>query len=85
MDWRPLPHCRTRGGGGKGGHGVPVPGSLGLRRWRSGGTSAVKAVAGESSDAGHSGLGNGARRSGGGAVGGGDVGATFYRVGGVAG
>jgi hypothetical protein len=63
---------------GKGSTGVPVPGSPGLRRWRSGGDR-------ESSGAGHSGLKNGARRSMGGVVGGGDDGAPFYRVVGGAG
>jgi hypothetical protein len=34
---------------GEGSTGVPVPGSPGLRRWRSGGASVVKAVAGRAS------------------------------------
>jgi hypothetical protein len=72
--------CRTRGGGGKGEHGGPYSGL----------TEAQMAVerrcvdseggGGESSSAGCSGLGNGAMRSGGGVVGGGDAGAPFYRV-----
>jgi hypothetical protein len=67
---------------GKGSMGVPVPGSPGLRRrWSVNGEGG----GGESSCAGRSGLRNGARRSGGGAVGGGDAGVPFYRSGGGAG
>jgi hypothetical protein len=51
------------------------------KRWRIGGEGSGR----ESSGAGRSGLKNGARRSGGGAVRGGDVGAPFYRIGGGAG
>jgi hypothetical protein len=54
---------------GKGSTGVPVPGSPGLRRWRSGGEGGDR----ESSGAGHSGLKNGARRS----LGGGMLGHPF--------
>jgi hypothetical protein len=45
----------------------------------------VKAAAGRALVRGRSGLGIGARRSGGEAVGGGDAGVPFYRVGGGAG
>jgi hypothetical protein len=51
------------------------------KRWRIGGEGSGR----ESSGAGRSGLKNGARRSGGGAVRGGDVGVPFYRIGGGAG
>jgi hypothetical protein len=60
----------------KGSTGVLVPGSPGFQRWRVGGEGG----SGKSSGVGRSGLENGARRSGGGAVGGGDARAPFYRV-----
>jgi hypothetical protein len=66
---------------GKGSTGVPVLGSPGLGRRRRGGMSVVKAVAGRTPVRVSQGLEMGQ----GGAVGGGDARAPFYRVGGGAG
>jgi hypothetical protein len=63
----------------------PFQASSKVGRWRGGRATMVKAAAGRTPVLGHSGLGIGARRSGGGAVGGGDAGAHFYRVEGGAG
>jgi hypothetical protein len=101
MDRRPVPHarahqssasgrsggrgCRTRGGGGKGEHGGPGSGLTMPRKageWRHIGG---EGGGGESSGTCRSGLGNGARWSEGGELGGGDAGAPFYRVRGAAG
>jgi hypothetical protein len=77
--------CQMRGRGGKGEHGGSGFGLTGARKaaeqWRIGGEGSGR----ESSSAGRSGLRNGARRSEGGAMGGGDTGAPFYRVRGGAG
>jgi hypothetical protein len=65
--------------------GVPIPGSPGLRRRRSGGATTVKATAGKHSALAHLGRGERGRRDGGGAVGGEDAREPFYRVRGGAG
>jgi hypothetical protein len=101
VDRRPLPRVgahrssvssrsgarelRPRGGGGRGEHGVPISGSPGLGRRRSGDTTTVKAAVEERSVRACSGHGERGRRGRGGAVGGADAGAPFYRLGGGAG
>jgi hypothetical protein len=65
--------------------GVPILGSPGLGRRRSGGATAVKAAAGKHSAPAHSGRGERGRRDEGGAVGGEDAGEPFHSVRGGAG
>jgi hypothetical protein len=72
-------------GEGEGSAGDPFWASPKVGRWQGGQVTVVKAAAGRAPVRGRSGLGIGARRSGGGAVGGGDAGAHFYRVEGGAG
>jgi hypothetical protein len=64
----------------EGSTGVPILGSPGLRRRRSGGATAVKVAAGKHTTLAHSGRGERGRRDGGGAVGGEDTREPFYRV-----
>jgi hypothetical protein len=77
--------CRTRGGGGKGEHGGPGSELTGARKVAEQRRISDEGGGWESSGAGHSGLKNGARRGGRGAVGEGDAGAPFYSVRGGAG
>jgi hypothetical protein len=69
----------------EGSTGVPIPGSPGLGRRRSGGATVVKVAAGKHLASAHSGRGERGSRDGGGVVGGEDVGEPLYRVRGGAG
>jgi hypothetical protein len=81
-----VPESSDQGAGEEeGSTGVPILGSPGLGRWRSGGAMTVKAVEEEHSVRARSGHGLRGRRGEGGAVGGADDGVPFYRVGGGAG
>jgi hypothetical protein len=72
-------------GEGEGSAGDPFLASLKVGQQRGGQATAVMAATGRALVRGRSGLRIGPRRSGGEAVGGGDAGAPFYRVGGGAG
>jgi hypothetical protein len=77
-----VPESSDQGvGEEEGSTGVPIPGSPGLGRRRSGGVTMVKAAVEERSTRAHSGRGERERRG----VGGADARAPFYRVGGRAG
>jgi hypothetical protein len=71
---------RPRGRQEEGSMGVPILGSPGLRRRWSSGATTVKAAVDDCSTRARSGHGERGRRGGGGAVGGADVEAPFYRV-----
>jgi hypothetical protein len=87
--WPPAtPLCKGAGQGageGEGSAGDPFQTSPKVGQWRGSRVTVVKAAVGRASVRGRLRLGIGARRSGGEAVGGGDVGVPFYRVGGGAG
>jgi hypothetical protein len=81
-----VPKSSNQGAGEEeGSTGVLIPGSPGLGRQRSGDAMTMKAAVEERSARAHSGRGERGRRGGGGAVGGANAGAPFYRVGGGAG